>query len=140
MTRHSKTMCITHQHHTFCALASFETTRVVTVTIHVESSNASCGCLFDDTTAENVDVCFKYRPKRFKLVTDCSVGFCMSPANSFVEYDRSGLSCDKYAALMTTLRYFLVCNASTSGNVVDTSSSLFFDCWSRHTRRTFQVQ
>ena len=68
---------------------------------------------------------FKYRPRRFKLVIDCSVGFCMSRANSFVEYDRSGLSCDNYAALITTLRYLLFCNASSCGNVVNTSSSLF---------------
>ena len=76
---------------------------MVTVTIHVQSYNVCCGCLFDEQ--------FKYRPRRFKLVIDCSVGFCMSRANSFVEYDRSGLSCDKYAALITTLRYLLVCSA-----------------------------
>ena len=50
---------------------------------------------------------FKYRPRRFKLVIDCSVGFCMSLASSFVEYDKSGRSCDKYAALITTLRLCL---------------------------------
>ena len=68
---------------------------------------------------------FKYRPRRFKLVIDCSVGFCMSLANSFVEYDRSRLSCDKYAALITTLRHCLVRNASNSGNVANISSSMF---------------
>ena len=66
---------------------------MVTVTIH------------DPVTTFAVDVCstnnctsrerfFKYRPRRFKLVIDCSVGFCMSLANSFVEYDKSGRSCD----------------------------------------------
>ena len=38
---------------------------------------------------------------------------------------QSGRSCDKYAALITTLRYCLVCNASNCGNVINTSSSLF---------------
>ena len=68
---------------------------------------------------------FKYRPRRFKLVIDCSVGLCMSLANCFVEHDKSGRSCDKYAALTTTLRYCLVCNASNCGDVINTSPSLF---------------
>ena len=67
---------------------------------------------------------FKYRPRRFKLVIDSSVGFCMSLANSFVEYDKSGRSCDKCAALITTLNC-LVCNASNCGDVINTSPSLF---------------
>ena len=50
------------------------------------------------TTARGVDVSLDTVRGRFKLVIDCSVGFCMSRANSFVEYDRSGLSCDKYAS------------------------------------------
>ena len=113
---------MTHQHHTCRALASFETICMATVTIHVQSYNVCCEFLFD----EQLHKCFfRYRPRRFRLIIDCSVGFCMSRANSFVEYDRSGLSCDKYAALITTLRYFLVCNASSCRDVINTSSSLF---------------
>ena len=67
--------------------------------------------------------------------------FRMSLANSFVEYDRPGPSCDKSAAPITTLRYCLVCNASNRGDVTNTDSSLFLtDGWSRQSLRTFQIQ
>ena len=38
------------------------------------------------------------------LVIEFPVGFCMSLASSVTGNDRSGLSCDRYAALITTLR------------------------------------
>ena len=91
------------------------------------------------TTVQVVDVPSKNRPRRCKLVIDCSVGFCMSLANSFVENDRSGRSCDKYAALITTLRYCLVCNASNCGDVINTSSSLFLTDEVVTPLRTFQI-
>ena len=123
-------MCITHQHHTCRVYASFETTRMVTVTIHVQIAQRLLWMPVRRTTAQVVD--FSSNTVRdasnwSSIVPSVSACLVPIPSSNMTDlaYDRSGLSCDKYAALITTLRYCFVCNAFNCGDVINTSSSLF---------------
>ena len=87
-----------------------QTPGMVTITIHVKSNNVCGGSLFDEQLYKSWT--------SFPIRTETLQNW------SSIEYDRSGLSCDKYAALITTLRH-LVCNASNCGDIVNTFSSFF---------------
>ena len=48
---------------------------------------------------------FTYRPRRFRLIIDCSVGFCMSPDSSFVEYGTKMRCPHQHDAIMSGVFY-----------------------------------
>ena len=118
-------LVVLYQHHTCRALASFETTRMVTVTIHVQSYNVCCGCLFDEQLHKAwtfLQIPSETLQIGHRFVPSVSARLVPVPSSSMTD-----LACPVTNTPLSSPRYdnFLVCNASSCGDVVNTSSSLF---------------